>query len=513
VSVKKSKKAMILVYLAGIASVYLFASFVQHNKDLFNQTTATNDAVNGLTPSNFSSTNISQWTNDAGYLKSVNFNQTQNGEGIYMDYRPNNTACTNNQILLYDATNKRWVCGNTTGNGAVLPDNLLQTNSAFNGDISGVYSSIIVRDDSHEHTSATISGLNTGDFSSPNISQWANDANFISGVNFGQITNGTNIYLDYRPNNTPCLNSQVLKYDTTNNRWSCADDSGGSTISWGGILGDIADQADLSTALANKLDASTVFGGDIAGTYNNISVTDDSHLHTSASISGLVPANFTSTSISQWANDAGYITELDVSQVANGTGKYLDYRPNNIACSNNQFLKYDAANLRWICTAEVTQLSEGAVETYITNGAINLATTSTVAGALIATQNWANGQFVITETDPTLATWAGTNFITNVGTIQTGVWNGTPISSAYILDNSLEFADFAQNGCTDAQTIKWNPTLGHWVCGTDNAGAGAATWGTISGTLSDQTDLSTALGNKLDNNASFGGDTSEHTIR
>jgi len=60
----------------------------------------------------------------AGYLTTVDFSQITNGAGKYLDYRPNNVACTVNQVLKYDTTNNRWTCGNdsdttytATGNG------------------------------------------------------------------------------------------------------------------------------------------------------------------------------------------------------------------------------------------------------------------------------------------------------------------------------------------------------------------------------------------------------------
>ena len=58
-----------------------------------------------------------------------------------------------------------------------------------------------------------------------NISQWTNDSNYITGLDFSQISNGSNIYLNYKPNNIACSDNQTLKYDGTNHRWICADDT------------------------------------------------------------------------------------------------------------------------------------------------------------------------------------------------------------------------------------------------------------------------------------------------
>lgn len=73
---------------------------------------------------------------------------------------------------------------------------------------------------------------------SGNISQWTNDTayitdgntnwnnsyNFITGLDFSQVTNGSGVYLDYKPNNTACSANQSLKY-TTGTGWVCADNN------------------------------------------------------------------------------------------------------------------------------------------------------------------------------------------------------------------------------------------------------------------------------------------------
>lgn len=73
---------------------------------------------------------------------------------------------------------------------------------------------------------------------SGNISQWTNDTayitdgntnwnnsyNFITGLDFSQVTNGSGVYFDYKPNNTACSSNQTLKY-TVSTGWVCADDN------------------------------------------------------------------------------------------------------------------------------------------------------------------------------------------------------------------------------------------------------------------------------------------------
>ena len=110
--------------------------------------------------------------------------------GNYLDYRPNNTACTNGQILSYNTTNSRWQCGTdsqgVSGTGV--------TNSLTKWTLSGA---VVV-----------LTGATTL-FESGN-------------------------YLDYRPNNTACTNGQILSYNTTNSRWQCGTDSQG--VSGSGVL-------------------------------------------------------------------------------------------------------------------------------------------------------------------------------------------------------------------------------------------------------------------------------------
>lgn len=71
-------------------------------------------------------------------------------------------------------------------------------------------------------TSIVASGYNQSSFASSSHSH-----------NWSQITNGSGIYMDYRPNNTACGSNQVLKYDTVNSRWICADDNAGTGDNWG----------------------------------------------------------------------------------------------------------------------------------------------------------------------------------------------------------------------------------------------------------------------------------------
>ncbi|MDD4909316.1 MAG: tail fiber domain-containing protein [Candidatus Omnitrophica bacterium] len=59
------------------------------------------------------------------------------------------------------------------------------TATSFSGDVTGAYNATVVGNDSHDHTTSTISGLGVADFSSANISQWTNDSGYFNTSNDG----------------------------------------------------------------------------------------------------------------------------------------------------------------------------------------------------------------------------------------------------------------------------------------------------------------------------------------
>jgi len=194
---KTIKYWVILGFFLGITFSFMAARYLNSDKNKIDRTNA-QQQVQDLTIANFSSPDISQWNNNAGYLTEVNYSQLKNGAGLFLDYRPNNVACTQNQVLRYEADLNHWICGNTdSGNIPAMGE------------------------------------LTATDFVSQNISQWTNNAGYITGLTQSQIANGTGIYSDYRPNNVACTQNQVLKYDAGLNHWVCANDAGGSALAWG----------------------------------------------------------------------------------------------------------------------------------------------------------------------------------------------------------------------------------------------------------------------------------------
>lgn len=119
----------------------------------------------GLTVTNFATDTISQWYNDSGYITT-----TPDETDPVWTATSSNYLTTAVAALTY-YTNAAWDLIKTT---------IVYVTTAFGGDVTGTYDNLQVVDDSHNHTSTTISGLVVEDFNSPNISQWTNDAGYIT---------------------------------------------------------------------------------------------------------------------------------------------------------------------------------------------------------------------------------------------------------------------------------------------------------------------------------------------
>lgn len=154
-----------------------------------------------------------------------------------------NTSFTNENLIYYSAGLGYFVDWTDK-------DNVLLVSTSFaGGDItSGTYNSLVIADDSHNHTTTTISGLSTADITSGTF-----------GVGVGGLgnTSFTNDYLIYY--------SSGLGY----------------FVSW-------IDKDNVLTT------SSSWTGGDLGGTGLAATVTDDSHNHTTTTISGLSTADITS---------------------------------------------------------------------------------------------------------------------------------------------------------------------------------------------------------------------------
>ncbi|MBA3724302.1 MAG: MerR family transcriptional regulator, partial [Candidatus Levybacteria bacterium] len=241
------------------------------------------------------------------------------------------------------------------------------TNSSLSGNITG--SNI---------DESSLSGITTSNFTSANISQWTNNAGYItsnqsitlSGAVSGTGTTTITTTLEddavttdkiqddaitlAKIGQNSCIDNQIIKWSGTS--WACATDqtgAGGSYVSLNPASADSATGTGpglwinhggtgsllrLQNGGGTPVDRFVISnsgiittggyqGAVIADTY----VSDDITISSSGSvaagaltgtintarITGLSPTQFTSANISQWTNDAGYLSTVDISSNTN----------------------------------------------------------------------------------------------------------------------------------------------------------------------------------------------------
>lgn len=146
-----------------------------------------------------------------------------------------------------------------------------------------------VANDSHNHTTTTISGVDISD--DTNLS--GNTEIVLTG---DALTIGSAITRDTEWDTISEINTATTDADiiATNSSWS---------------------------------------GGDLGGTGLAATVTNDSHDHTATTVSGLATSDFTSPNISQWTNNSGYIsseTDTLATVVARGSTAGGDISASNV---------------------------------------------------------------------------------------------------------------------------------------------------------------------------------------
>lgn len=133
-----------------------------------------------------------------------------NNPGAYLNYKPNNIACANGEVLKWNSS--RWECAADKDTVVTSLDYSAITNkpSVFAPDLSML---------------GTLAQKNS-----------VADAQ-VTDVNVSKITSSAGAYFTYQPNNVSCTDGQTLKWNSTNSRWECGSDNDSVTtaLSWSQI--------------------------------------------------------------------------------------------------------------------------------------------------------------------------------------------------------------------------------------------------------------------------------------
>jgi len=202
-------------------------------------------------------------------------------------------------------------------------------------------------------TSIVASGYNQSSFASSSHSH-----------NWSQITNGSGIYMNYRPNNTACGSNQVLKYDTTYSRWICADDNAGTGDNWGSqvvitnstLTGNGTSGSPLGIALsnANTWTGMQTFRG---LTVENATTTYDRILITAANVGTaryngtLTNADLTAARTWTLPNNSGTIaltSDIPIGPFVSGSGSagQVSYWSGTTSITGSNSFWWDSTNSR-----------------------------------------------------------------------------------------------------------------------------------------------------------------------
>ena len=275
-----------------------------------------------------------------------------------------------------------------------------------------------------------------------------------------------------------------------------------ASIAWGDITGTLGDQSDLATALNAKLDTTTA-----ASTYYPLTGNPSSFL---------VASDLTGYALESWVNSQGFLTSSSLSGYATeswvnsqgftktdtpayfssvvaedspGSSNYRGalspfYLQFVYGTGPDRSVKYGIDGIQFEDGTTLNSTNGLATQSWVT--AQSYLTSSALYG--YATESWVSAGFYPLTGNPSsflvsadLAGYATESWVSSQGYITSAALSG-------LTDVTLTYP-------ANGEVLKYDSATSKWINGTITS---SVAWGGITGTLSDQTDLNSALSAKLD---------------
>lgn len=281
------------------------------------------NTISGLSVTNFTSANISQWTNNSGYItgnQAITLSGDLSGSGTTSINATIGAGAVTLSKMANLAANS--IIGNNAGSSAVpvaLTSSQVKTLLGIStSDISGL-GTIATQSASNVYiTGGQLTGLAT--INGATISGGSLSGTAVNGVTTGNIVLSTGSYSD--PTWVTSLSPTKVLPDQTGNNGKVLGTNGttlswvtnSSGVAWGAITGTLSSQSDLNTALSGKLGTSL--------TSANIFVGNGSGVATGVSVSGDISINNTgATTIGTGVVTLGKMANLAANSIiGNNTG-------------------------------------------------------------------------------------------------------------------------------------------------------------------------------------------------
>ena len=299
----------------------------------------------GLTAANFATTSVSQWANDAHYLAtSTNLGVANFATSSVSQFANDAGYATSTGLPSYSVSsaNAYLTVSTTTGQATLTFSTSSFGSNAFN---STAFLS-------------TSTGLTAANFATTSVSQWANDAHYLAtSTNLGVANFAT---------------SSVSQF--ANDKGYISTTTYQSLNGWGGLSWSVLGSGNVTSTVVNgstTFSLTGVIGSANGGTATTTALGSYAFLSSGllATSTGLTAANFATTSVSQWANDAHYLatsTNLGVANFATSSVSQFANDKGYISTTTYQSLN-GWGGLSW------SVLGSGNVTSTVVNGSTTFA--------------------------------------------------------------------------------------------------------------------------------------------